>query len=448
MRRLSTLPRALAILAVATAVAATSVGPASAGPTKTSSMTGVILTPAQVRAMGKVTLTEYDFETSGGLSPTLIALESQFEKTFPNVTIKRETRDFNDYGKTVALLMSSSDAPDLAEANVPMARILIPAHLVISLTPYYDGYGWSKVYPSAVLGLLKSANGKTFGTGPYWGEAFGGNMVGVYYDKRVLSSLGLTVPTTFAQFQGDLATAKAKGVLPVQLGNLDQYPANHVLSTLINAFTPAHTVRNWLNGVPGSTFDVPGIVQAAGVLREWFKDGYIPAQVNGTTYNDAVASFNKGQGLFYITGSWEEPIFHQGLGNNVGFFVLPPQSAGGVSYPTGWLTNPFTISSKSKNAALAAFFLAYTVSHSLAEAAAGGYLPFQKPTPTTDETYSDVVRAWETALSQNSLVPYLDFATPGMDTTLYPAIQSMMTGQISPQSFVKTVQGAWTAYYG
>ncbi len=151
---------------------------------------GKPMTAAEVRAAGKNTLTMYDFETTGGLSPALNKLIRQFEKKFPNITIKRKSRDFNDYGKTIGLLMSSSGATDIAEANVEMARTLIPAHLIRNLNQYYTAYGWTKQYPKAVLGLLKSADGKIFGSGPYWGQALGGNMVGVYYNKQMLASLG------------------------------------------------------------------------------------------------------------------------------------------------------------------------------------------------------------------------------------------------------------------
>src|SRR5581483_1354760 len=159
------------VVALVCCVAAVAAGSRSTG--VAASQPGGKLTAAQVRAMGKVTLTMYDFETTGGLSPALASIIKQFETKFPNVHVKRTSRDFNDYGKTIGLLMSSKSAPDIAEANVPMARKLIPAHLIASLDPYYKAYGWTKQYPSAVLGLLRSSNGKVFGSGSYWGQAIG-----------------------------------------------------------------------------------------------------------------------------------------------------------------------------------------------------------------------------------------------------------------------------------
>ncbi len=436
---------AVAVAIVLTA-AACAPGSSNGSPTKA---TGTKLTGADVAKAGKITLTMDDFETTGGLSPALDSLIKQFEAKYPNITIKRSSKDFNDYGKTISLTMSSSTAPDIAEANVVMARSLVPAGLTEPLNAYYQAYGWAQRYPSSVLGLLQSSNGKTFGQGNFWGQALGGNMVGVYYDKRMLSTLGLTVPTSYAEFVHDLAVAKSKGQLPIQLGNLDQYPANHVFSTVLNAFADPQAVRDWINGKSGASFDTPGVIQAAQELQNWAKQGYLPSQTNGTKYDDAVAAFGKGNGLFYITGSWEEPIFAASMHANVGFFVLPPKSAGQAPYPTGWLANPFTISKRSEHADIAAFFLDYMSGPQGAPTAvAGGFLPFTDTTPPASApVQADVIAAWRQAIKQNSLVPYLDFATPSMDTTLFPNLQSLLAHKMTPSQVASTAQHDWASYH-
>ncbi len=217
---------------------------------------------------------------------------------------------------------------------------------------------------------------------------------------------------------------------------------------MMNDFGNPQAIRNWIYGVRGSTFATPANTQAAQKLQDWAKAEYIPSQTNGTTYNDAVAAFNKGQGLFFVTGSWEEPIFHNALGNNVGFFLLPPAKAGAQPYATGWLTNPFAISTKSKHAGLASFFLAFMSGpQGNKTAVTGGYLPFTKTAATSDLTENDVVAAWEREIKHSALVPYLDFATPSMDNVLFPQIQALIANQTNASQFVKTVQANWASYY-
>lgn len=451
MIKLRSVPRSATRVALAGLLATLIAGACSTNSTGggTTGSRGHTLTAAQVKSAGSVTLTWIDFENASGEGTALTSLFTQFEQQFPNITIKHEEKGFVDYGDTIGLLMSSSQAPDIAEANVVMARKLIPAKLLYDLTPYYQGYGWTSRYPSSVLGLLKSTNGVTFGSGPYWGQGLGGNMVGVYYNKALLTQLGLRIPSTFADFENDLAVAKAHGVLPIQEGNKDQWPLNHVLSEILPEFTDPQLVRNWVNGVPGSTFASPQITNAMAELQKWADDGYLSRQANGILYNDSAALFGQGQGLFYITGSWEEPIFHQAMSNNVGFFLLPPRQAGATPAATGWMASPFTIASKSAHPDIAAFLLDFMSSPAgTATAEAAGYLPFQKTQPGSDQTENDVVAGWEAELKADALISYLDFATPSMNNTLFPVLQELIGDQITPAEAVRRCQANWTEFYG
>ena len=346
MRRLAAvavaLAAALSIGACGSLTPGSSVGPADQqAPIKK-------LTPDEVRNLGPVTLKMIDFDPVGqGLGAALDKLVAQFHATYPNVTVKRVSKDFNSYSKTIKLTMSEADAPDIAHANVVMARTLVPAGLIRPLDGYYDAYGWKSRYPSTVLDLLQSKeDGKTLGEGAYWGQAIGGNMVGVYYNAATLKNLGLTVPTTYAEFEHDLQVAKDNHILPVQLGNLEQWPANHVLSTLMNVTEDPQVVRDWIRGKRGATFETPGITVAAQTLRDWEQKGYLPPNANGVTNDRSIADFGTGQGLFYITGSWQIPRISASLKDNGGFFLLPPKTPGGGATATGWLANPYTISAK------------------------------------------------------------------------------------------------------
>lgn len=408
------------------------------------------LTGTEVAAAGQVTLRMTDFETTGGTTQALDRIIRRFETDYPNINVERDSKAFSDYGKTIQLTMSSANAPDIAEANVVMARRLIPGGLVRPLDSYYSAYGWKQRYPATVRGLLQAEpSGKTFGRGSFWGQSLGGNLVGVYYNAEKLHKLGLTVPRTFAEFEAALATAKAKGELPLQTGNLEQVQANHVLSTVMNDFEDPDAISRWVNGEPGATFQTPGIEQAAEIVRDWAAKGYFPSGTNGIREDDAAAAFASGEGVFDITGSWRDTAFDQALGDDGGFFLLPPRKPGGHPSATGWLMNPLTVSSRSRHADLAAFFLDYASGPRNAEInLAGGNLPFTGALRTTGgPVAADVLAAWRTAVKDGSLVPYLDFATPSMGDTLFPALQSVLAGQMTTDRFTAVVQADWTAYH-
>ena len=58
----------------------------------------------------KVTLTMWDTENAQGPSKAEDELIHQFEQKYPNVTVKRVVKNFDDYMATIKLAASSSDA--------------------------------------------------------------------------------------------------------------------------------------------------------------------------------------------------------------------------------------------------------------------------------------------------------------------------------------------------
>ena len=59
-------------------------------------------------AMGDITLTVWDQEVRGGQDKQMRALNAAFEKKYPNITIKRVSRSFDDLTKTLRLALTLS----------------------------------------------------------------------------------------------------------------------------------------------------------------------------------------------------------------------------------------------------------------------------------------------------------------------------------------------------
>src|SRR5262249_48642964 len=154
-------------------------------------------------------------------------------------------------------------------------------------------------------------------------------IVGVYYNRTMLARLGLTIPTTFGQFEQDLAVAKQAGEIPIQFGNNDAFPGIHEYAVVQDQIASAQDLTDFIFGRKrnGLSVDTPQNVQAAAILQDWAKAGYFTPGFGGGGYDTAVANFAKGQGLFMITGNWI--VANLGADNrNFGFFLLPPRTAG------------------------------------------------------------------------------------------------------------------------
>ena len=407
-----------------------------------------------VTEKGPVTLTVWDQE-SGPVSKVWERLNSEFHQKYPNVTIKRVNRDFGELKTLLKLAVSGPRAPDVVEANQgwPDMGQLVKAGLLLPLDNFAKAYGWDKRVPPNVLAVSSwTSDGKQFGTGSLYGYTTMGEILGVYYNKTLLTRLGLSVPTTFGDFQQGLAAAKRAGVLPIQFGNNDAYPGIHELAVIQDQLASAQTMSDFIFGHQGSqpSFDTPQNLQAAATLQDWSKKGYFTPGFGGGGYDTSVANFAKGQGLFMITGNWI--VADLGADNrNFGFFPMPPMRAGGPAVSTGGAGFPLAITSASKHPDVAAAYVDWMTSdHASDLLLRAGQIPLHTGASTSTvqqgTVLSDVVNAATTLSKANGVVPYEDWATPTFYDTLTAAIQELMGLKISPQQFVARVQKDYAGF--
>ncbi|MGB4137059.1 MAG: sugar ABC transporter substrate-binding protein, partial [Microbacterium sp.] len=60
----------------------------------------------------------------------------------------------------------------------------------------------------------------------------------------------------------------------------------------------------------------------------------------------------------------------------------------------------------------------------------------------------DVLTAWNAMNASDGLVGYLDSATPSMGDAMFPALQSLLGGQATPEDTAAVIQKNWDKYYG
>ena len=398
----------------------------------------------------KVTITMWDTENSPGPSKALNDLISQFEAKYPNVTVKRTVKNFDDYMATIKLAASSDNAPDVFQGNEgSVDQALVKAHLIVPLDSLAKAYGWdSRFGSSAALNPLRwSADGEHWGTGQLWGIAQKAEVLGAFYNKATLARLGLQVPTTFDEFQHTLAVAKSKNVPPIMVGNLDRWPMGHVFMVLQARFDNPSSISNWTYGRPGASFDDAGTRKAASVLEQWGKDGYFEDGFNGVSQTNAAARFGKGEGLYFITGPWENQTFAGPLKDGVGFFPLPSLDGSAGAPTTGSLSLPYHISAKSQNKAVAAAFINFiTDPHAAGIVIDNGDLPAAAPEGASVDPNSSLAaisKAWQEKSKAGTLTPYLDWATSTMGDTLFGGLQQLSEGKVTPAQFTAAVQKDW-----
>ncbi len=439
---------AISIAAIATACApgsSTGTDSATALPTA-----GAVQTDAA--KLGDVTLVVWDQEVRGGQAAQMEQLNKEFQFKYPNIKLKRVSRSFDDLKTTLRLALTGKDAPDVVEANNGRSDMgeFVKAGQLRPLNAYEKAYGWDTRFPESVRQYSSySADGKTFGEGNLYGLPQVGEVVGIYYNSKKLAAAGVQPPTTWAEFESALAAVKAQGDVPLVLGNLDKWPAIHVLGTVQGRTTPSGTIQDLAFGRPGASWKTPENALAAQTLVDWVDNGYFKAGFNGAGYDPAWQGFSKGNGAFLIAGTWLQADLAKAMGDDVRFMLPPGTSADDKPIATGGTGLPFAITAKSPNPDAAAAYIDFiTNAQAMKVLSSTGNLPVSDTAAqqVSDGLQKDVFTAFGSVVQSNGLVPYLDYATPTMYDTLGAALQDLLAKKATPEQFLDTLEQDYSGF--
>jgi raffinose/stachyose/melibiose transport system substrate-binding protein len=397
-----------------------------------------------VAAAGDVTLTIWDQEVRGGQARQIKQLNQAFQEKYPNVTIKRVARSFEDLNKTLKLAVSGPDAPDVVQANQgrPVMGTLVKGGLLKPLDPYEQAFGWRERYSPLLLELNSfSSDGSEFGSGNLYGLSQMGEIVGVFYNKSKVS----TPPATFQEFEQSLAEAKQEGDIPVQFGNLEKWPGIHEYETMLAQTGEKQQVRDFVFARPDASFEQPGFEAAAEKLQEWVDKGYFTPDFNGTSYEAAWPRFAKGKGRYLIAGTWLTADLADQMGDDVGFMVMPGEEEGAEPVSLGGESLAWGVTSKSEHPDVAAAYIDFITNGEAATVLAEtGNLPAM---PVDESAIpqglpAEVFEAWGRLRDADGLIPYLDYATPTFYDDISAGIQELMAGKQDPAAFTTAMQGS------
>lgn len=437
-------------VAMATVAACAPGGGGSSNNTATKAPSAISTDPAKA---GKITLTVWDQNSTGGANTATAKLNQEFQQKYPNIKINRVSRTFNDLKTTLKLALSGKNPPDVVQANqgYPDMGAFVKAGLLAPLNSYAKVYGWDKDYPAQLLNLNKfSANGQDWQSGNLYGVSQTGEIVGVFYNKKLLQKAGLSVPKTFGEFESDLPKIKAKGMLPIQFGDSDKSPAIHLFGVVQAQTEGKDKVRQLVTSTGNASWTDAGTTKAAQTVSDWATKGFLSKGANGLSGDEASANFAKGQGVFRIDGTWRLAELQQAMGSNVGFFNPPPVSAGQPTVTEGGIGLAWAVTSKTKHADAAAAYINFITNAKARDVLANtGNLPaISAPgyTPKAGTLNADIFSAWQQISQRDGLVPYLDYTTPTFYDTITSNIQEMIGGKLSPAGAMKALQADYSAF--
>jgi raffinose/stachyose/melibiose transport system substrate-binding protein len=434
--------------AVAIAVALTACAPGTGQSSQPKPQSTEIST--DISGVGDITLTVWDQEVRGAQNEQIEQLNAAFEKKYPNVTIDRVSQAFDDLNTTLRLALTDKDAPDVVQANNGRNTMgaFVAADQLRPLDDYADAYGWFDRYAESILQYSTySEDATVFGEGNLYGLPQVGEVVGVFYSKSKLEGIGVDVPSDWAAFEGTLAAAKAAGEIPIQLGNIEQWPAGHVFGPLQGGYVDADEITKLGLGNPGASWTTPENEKAAAALQGWVKNGYLNEGANGTDYDAAWQALAAGNGVFLIGGSWLAADLADAMGDDLGFFV--PETDAGTLATTGGTGLPFTITSAAENTDVAAAYIDFVTNDAAMEILAEtGNLPVNRTAELAPASgvLADVYQAFEDVTKEGSLLPYLDYATPTFGDALGQSLQDLIDGRATPKQFTEALEADYAEF--
>lgn len=391
-----------------------------------------------------VTLTMY-IETGFDLPQRLA---DEFTRQHPNVSFEIRKDQFAVITENGPRVMASDDAPDL----IRLPQLVGPAKdgLLLNLDPYYEAYGWNTWSQSLLDQMRVSADGMR-GSGPLYGLGLGYNVTGVFYNKQLATAIGMSAPpATIEEFEALLAKAKAAGQLPIMQFN-DIGGVNFPYQALINQLEDPAKLADWIYQKPGASFVTPGTTQAAAYIARWGQEGYFPADVNSIDYTSMMGRFTKGEGTFMFNGDWESANLDKAMADNVGFFLFPPQQAGGrhvaMSAP-----GTYVIPAKAKHAAEMVYFMNWAHTNEEARkiivestgASPGGPADLPIPPVPADSVAAQTLAATNQLAKDGVAIDFIANATPGIYAGAFkPELQLLVAGKQTPEGFVQQIQDAY-----
>jgi len=422
------------LLGISLPVLATLVAPSLASAVETGA--------AAVAAAGDFTLQVYINEPDNRLA-ALDEVDAAFTAEYPNITIERITKSYEELISSVKLVLSEPDAPCVVQGDQGRDTdgVLVKANLILPLGDYEKAYGWV-VDPTARW----SDGGAIWGKGDAYGVAPWYQAVGLYYNRSMLTELGLQVPQTFEELTAAFEAAKAAGKVPLMFGNAEKYPGSFIYEIVQNQIADKEVIRSFVFGQDGATFDTPENLAAATMLKAWVDAGYLTPGYDGVSSDDASAQFANGTGLFRLDGSWGGSTLAASMGEDVGFIAVPPM-AGKTHVATGGVSKPLHISTTCAQPDVAAAYLNELLTPEAASIfAAHDDLPSGAATlpDTAPQVVKDIQAAKELLLKEDGTVPFEDVAVSGFGDKLFAAVQELMAGRITPDEFTDKVQLAYT----
>ena len=275
-------------------------------------------------------------------------------------------------------------------------------------------------------------------------------LAGFYYNIDIFNELGLTVPTSAAEFISTLQAIKDNGkYAPLAEGSAESWQlAYNGLYSIGPAYWKGEEGRLGLIDGTKKLTDAD-FVSAIAAFQAWRP--FLPAGQESLSYSDMTQLFTLGKAAILPDGSWNiNQVTATGL--NVGVFAPPPVEAGGQRYLQEMPDMAIGINASSKNQDAAKTFLSWVSGPEFQQIyvnTAPGFFAMSNQPVKYENALAQAFADLKTGalLTPRLALDRLSAGTPPLDDEIWRLLQVMMTSDTTPEQVAEELQTGLSSWY-
>ncbi len=274
---------------------------------------------------------------------------------------------------------------------------------------------------------------------------------GFIYNKDAFDQLGITVPTTEAEFFAALDKIKAEGsFIPMAMGTKDLWEAATMgYQNIGPTYWKGEEGRKALIRGEQKLTD-EGWVEPFRVLAKW-KD-YLGDGFEAQTYPDSQNLFTLGRAAIYPAGSWEIGLFNTQAQFKMGAFPPPVKNAGDTCYISDHNDIGVGLNAKSPNADAAKKFLSFVSSPEFADIYANslpGFFSLNSTAVTMADPLAQEFVSWREKCKPTIRSTYqiLSRGTPNLENETWTASANVINGTETPEQAAEKLQKGLDSWF-
>jgi raffinose/stachyose/melibiose transport system substrate-binding protein len=363
---------------------------------------------------------------------------NDYHAAHPNVTIKVDPIQNEQFTTKVPLALQSSSPPDLYQQwGYGQEATQIKSGKLRDVTA--DVAGWLNPFGPSVAGWQVA--------GKQYGVPYDLHVVGFWYRKDLFATAGITSPpTTLADLNSDVSKLKAANIVPIASGSKDKWPDAFYWDYFAVRECSVDTMKKAASSLDLSDpcWVKAGQDMSTFLATQPFQNGFLgtPAQQGAGSSAGMVAN---GKAAMELQGDWEPATMvslttDKNFMSKMGWFPFP-SVPGGKGDPSVALGGGDGFSCTTSAPAACADFLKYIDSTPVQQqlASVGTLLPVN-PAAASAITDPTVRQVYQYLHSAPYIQAYFDIALPtNAGQALDDAVANYFASKGTPQSIVSSV---------